>query len=59
MCIYMCVKVVLINILASHLAPQTKIPSYAPDYEPPSLAWLLVTIGFNGLHQIILMELYL
>ena len=25
MCIYMCVEVVLINILASHLAPQTKI----------------------------------
>ena len=30
MCIHICVEVVLINILASHLAPQTKIPGSAP-----------------------------
>ena len=27
----MCVEVVLINILTSHLAPQTQIPGSAPD----------------------------
>ena len=30
MCIFMCVEVVLINILASHLTPQTKIPDSVP-----------------------------
>ena len=29
--IYMCVKVILINILASHLTPQAKIPSTVPN----------------------------
>ena len=28
----MCVEVILINILASHLAPQTKIPNSAPGF---------------------------
>ena len=31
MCIYICVKVVLINILALHLAPQTEIFGSVPE----------------------------
>ena len=40
----MCVEVVLINVLASHLAPQTKIPGFAPVCKQTN--WKFICINY-------------